>query len=105
MAETPLGTPGMGQKQNPALQIRLALDYHVGQYGIDARINSSIPRWEATYSTQVDLLNSTSLQLGYSVWMLAYQWASHLTRGRVERFCAQSPSLFHRLSTLTTESE
>lgn len=104
MKESPFGSPGIGQKQNPALQIRLAMDLHVGTpNAIDGAKGAN--HWEGIYSAQVDLLNSTSLQLEYSVWMLAYHWASHLVQRRVGIYCAQSSSLFHRLSTPTTARE
>lgn len=98
MASTPFGSPGVGQKQNHALQIPLAARFHVWEEGIDARINGGVQSWELKYSTQVGLLNLSSHRLGYSQWMLAYHWASPLVRVRVERFCLESPYLFRRAS-------
>lgn len=95
MSETPFGSPGAGQKQNDALQIPLAWTWHTGQYGIDARVNSSASQWESRWGTQVELLNSTSHQLQYSQWTLAWYWASPLVRARVERFLMQSLSRCH----------
>lgn len=95
MSETPFGSPGAGQKQNDALQIPLAWTWHTGQYGIDARVNSSASQWESRWGTQVELLNSTSHQLQYSQWTLAWLWASPLVRVRVELFLGQSRSRSH----------
>lgn len=88
----PFGTPGAGQKQNPALQIPLAAEYHVGKYGIDARISGGVQQWERMWGRQVDHLSSTSLLLRYSPWTLAWRWASPLVRARVERFLRESRS-------------
>ncbi len=99
MATNPFGTPGVGQKQNDALQIPLHRDLHLGSFssrGIDARVGGSVKGWEEENGTQVALLNSTSESLRYSVWMLAWRWASPLVRARVERFLRESPSLFRR---------
>lgn len=97
MALNPFGTPGVGQKQNDALQIPLSWDFHVGQNGIDARINSSVPLWEKRWDTQLNHLNLTSRLLRYTPWTLAWSWASPLARARVERFLRQSRSRFHPL--------
>lgn len=96
MALTPFGNPGAGQKQNEALQIPLHEDLHVGQYGIDARINSSARRWEGLWGRQIDHLNSTSRQLRLSLWTLAWRWASPYSRARAERFLQQSRCRFLR---------
>lgn len=95
MSQTPFGSPGGGQKQNDALQIPLALTWHTGRYGIDARVNSSAVQWESLWGTQVEHLNSTSCLLQYSQWTLAWLWASPLVRARVERFLGQSRSRSH----------
>lgn len=92
MATNLFGTPGGGQKQNDALQIPLHPKWHVGRFGIDARINSSAQSWENRWGTQVAHLNSTSHLLRYSPWTLAWLWASPLVRARVERFLGQSRS-------------
>lgn len=89
------GSPGAGQKQNPALQIPLHLEYHVGRHGIDARINSSALQWETRWGLQTEHLSSTSRLLQYSQWTLAWHWASPLVRRRAERYLAQSPFRCH----------
>lgn len=89
IAYCPFGGPGVGQKQNPALQIPLHALYHVGKYGVDCRISGGVQRWEALWGTQVDHLNSTCHRLRYSLWTLAWSWASPLVRRRVERFLQQ----------------
>lgn len=89
------GGPGAGQKQNPALQIPLHAEYHVGRCGIDARVGSSVRTWEQMFGEQTDHLSSTSRQLQYSVWTLAWLWASLLQRRRVEFFLRESPSRCH----------
>lgn len=92
ISESLFGGPGAGQKQNPALQIPLHADYHVGTYGIDARIGSSVRDWERRFGEQTDHLSSTSRLLRYSVWTLAWSWASPLQRRRVEFFLAEHRS-------------
>ncbi|HSV90882.1 MAG TPA: hypothetical protein VLH80_07265 [Nitrospiraceae bacterium] len=92
MATSPFGTPGIGQKQNPALQIPLHLEYHVGSEGIDCRINGGVKSWEARHGAQVEHLSSTSRLLKYSLWFLAWQWSTPLVRARVERYLQESRS-------------
>lgn len=96
MATTVFGTPGAGQKQNDALQIPLVARLHFGGGpSIDGGYGAQT--WEReNQKTQVELLLSTSRHLKYSVWTLAWRWASHLTRARVERFLQDSRSRFHR---------
>lgn len=62
---------GMGQRQNPFLQIPLHVKYHVGDCGIDSGMG--VQTWEAAFGTQVDHLHSMTEQLGYSIdiWSLA----------------------------------
>lgn len=95
MALTVFGTPGAGQKQNDALQIPLVARLHFGG-GNSIDGGKGAQTWEARNGTQVALLNWTSRQLRYSVWTLAWRWASPITRVRVGRFLQQSRSRFHR---------
>ena len=83
MATNLFGTPGAGQRQNDALQIPLSAHLHVGQEGIDARINGGAKSWELKYGLQTNHLASTSRLLRYSPWTLAWLWASPLVRRRV----------------------
>lgn len=62
---------GMGQKQNPFLQIPLHAHYHVGDMGID-RIG--VETWETWYGTQVELLAEVNKQLPYDLWEYAQSW-------------------------------
>lgn len=93
IARSLFGGPGAGQKQNPALQIPLHAEYHVGRNGIDGQIGAK--RWELMFGEQTDHLSSTSRLLRYSVWTLAWSWASPLQRRRVEFFLRESPSRCH----------
>lgn len=95
MAVSLFGTPGVGQKQNHALQIPLARALHVGQQGIDCRINGGVETWEKKWMPQVRLLSLSSRQLQYNQHALAWRWASPLVRVRVERFLQQSRCRFH----------
>jgi len=92
MATNPFGTPGAGQRQNDGLQIPLSVNLHYGQQGIDGRIKGGVKSWEAMYGLQVSYLASTSRLLQYSVWTLAWSWASPLVRRRVECFLRESRS-------------
>lgn len=69
---------GMGQKQNPFLQIPLREDYHVGDMGID-RIG--VLTWENLYGTQMEHLMWVNDQLPYDIWRLASRWEEE-HRGR-----------------------
>lgn len=95
MATTLFGTPGVGQKQNDALQIPLHRELHTGRFGIDARVGGGVLSWEQQWGLQTQHLVSTSRLLRYSVWTLAWLWASPLVRRRVERFLQQSRSRCH----------
>lgn len=87
------GGPGAGQKQNPALQIPLHPDLHyAGKEGIDAQVGGGAKSWEAKYGLQTEHLASTSHLLRYSLWTLAWLWASPLVRRRVECFLRESRS-------------
>jgi len=90
MAATPFGVPGIGQRQNPGLQIPLHAHYHVGGFGIDSGIGAVT--WEQTFGDQVDHLTRVEDILGYSPWALAWQWASMLVRARIARYLSESPS-------------
>jgi hypothetical protein len=60
---------GMGQRQNPYLQIPLHEKYHTGSFGIDAGVG--VTSWESQLGTQVALLDETEELLGYDIWDLA----------------------------------
>lgn len=73
---------GMGQKQNPWLQIPLHWDYHVGRWGIDS--GYGVVSWERDFGTQMDHLQWLNDQLPYDIFDLAREWeASH--RGNTAR--------------------
>jgi hypothetical protein len=92
VARSAFGGPGAGQKQNPALQIPLHADYHVGRWGIDAQVGGGVQRWELRFGEQTDHLSSTSHLVRYSLWTLAWSWASELTRRRVGFFLREHRS-------------
>lgn len=104
MATNPFGTPGASQKQNDALQIPLHATWHVGQYGVDARVNGGVQSWENQWGQQVEHLSSTSRLLRYSPWTLAWAWASPLVRRRVECFLREWRSRCPPRSTPTGQS-
>ena len=62
---------GMGQKQNPFLQIPLKDDYHIGDMGID-RIG--VQTWEKQFGTQMDHLMWVNDQLPYDIFKQAERW-------------------------------
>jgi len=105
MATNLFGTPGVGQKQNDALQIPLHPELHVGRHAIDARVNGGVLTWESRWGLQTNLLASTSRLLRYSPWTLAWSWASPLVRRRVESFLKQYRSRCLPPSTPTGVSE
>lgn len=55
-------------KTSDWLQIPLAKRYHTGELGIDVL---GIETWEATFGSQVQLLEDVSRELGYDVFELA----------------------------------
>lgn len=58
---------GMGQKTSDWLVIPLAAEYHhMPPLGIDAG-GMSVVEWEAVFGTQVSMLETVSLRLGYDV--------------------------------------
>lgn len=63
---------GMGQKQNPFLQIPLKADYHVGSLGIDSGIG--VYTWEKYFGTQMEHLEWVNGQLDYDIWEQAELW-------------------------------
>lgn len=70
-----LGWPvGMGQRQNPFLQIPLNAAYHTGDFGIDSGMGMWVDRWEETFGTQLSHLAWVEEQLGYDVMELAEEW-------------------------------
>lgn len=64
---------GVGQRQNPFLQIPLAPELHYfGPEAIDGGIG--VRSWEAKYGTQVEHLEWVAGQLGYDILALARVW-------------------------------
>ena len=67
-------SPGMGQKNNPFLQIPLHYSYHyIGAEAIDYGIG--VETWEARYGAQVLLLDVVNKRLPYDLWQAAREWA------------------------------
>jgi hypothetical protein len=62
---------GMGQKQNPFLQIPLKDDYHTGDMGID---RMGVDTWEEIYGTQMEHLQWVDDQLPYNIFEQAREW-------------------------------
>jgi hypothetical protein len=62
---------GMGQKQNPFLQIPLKANYHVGDMGVD-RIG--VETWEEYFGTQWSHLEWVNEQLPYDLFREAELW-------------------------------
>jgi hypothetical protein len=63
---------GMGQKQNPFLQIPLNAHYHTGNMGIDTGVG--VITWERTFGTQMEHLAWVNDQLDYDIWDQARFW-------------------------------
>lgn len=63
---------GMGQKQNPFLQIPLKDTYHVGDLGIDS--GYGVERWEKDFGRQWDHLIWVNDQLPYNLFAEAVRW-------------------------------
>lgn len=63
---------GMGQKQNPFLQIPLHHLYHTGDLGID--YGYGVESWEGAFGTQMDHLKWVNDQLDYDIWEQAQRW-------------------------------
>lgn len=70
---------GMGQRQNPYLQIPLHERYHTGRFGIDAGVG--VQTWEGQLGTQVALLDETEDLLGYNIWDLARAYENQSDQG------------------------
>ena len=63
---------GMGQKQNPFLQIPLNEKYHVGDLGIDS--GYGVKSWERDFGTQMEHLAWVNDQLPYNIFAEAVRW-------------------------------
>lgn len=74
---------GMGQRQNPWLQLPLHAEYHVGSRGIDS--GTGVRTWEARYGDQLTHLRELDLALGYdrSIFSYAHDWENE-HRGKGE---------------------
>jgi hypothetical protein len=74
---------GMGQKQNPFLQIPLHHLYHTGDLGID--YGYGVESWEAAFGTQMEHLQWVSSQLAYNVFQEATRWEEKNRRNTATR--------------------
>lgn len=63
---------GIGQKQNPFLQIPLSIEYHTGNNGIDS--GYGVKNWERDWGTQVEHLQWVNEQLPYDLFWMAEVW-------------------------------
>jgi hypothetical protein len=63
---------GIGQRQNPFLQIPLHAEVHVGNMGIDYGVG--VESWESLFGPQIEHLHWVSEQLGYDVFRQALLW-------------------------------
>lgn len=63
---------GVGQKQNPFLQIPLQDKYHIGDCGIDS--GYGVESWEADFGRQWDHLLWVNDQLGHNIFAEAVKW-------------------------------
>ncbi len=63
---------GMGQKQNPFLQIPLHPRYHVGKFGIDS--GYGVESWERDFGTQWEHLTNVNAALPYDIFDMAREW-------------------------------
>lgn len=66
-------SPGMGERNNPFLQIPLLLEYHTGTKGIDGSMG--VRTWEEVYGRQTSLLHDVNKQLDYDLWEQAKLWS------------------------------
>ncbi len=66
--------PGMGERNNPFLQIPLMLEYHTGTKGIDGSMG--VEAWEKIFENQLDLLIQVNDQLEYDIWEQAKLWSN-----------------------------
>lgn len=79
---------GVGQRQNPFLQIPLHVDYHVGAHGVDTGMGSAsgVRTWEDLFGAQMAMLEWVDEQLAYpvSIFELAKAW-QRTHRSKVRR--------------------
>ena len=66
--------PGVGQRQNPFLQIPLSAEFHVGDYGID--YGMGVSEWEDRFGTQLAFLHEVNGLLSYDIFEEARRWSS-----------------------------
>jgi len=71
---------GMGQKQNPFLQIPLKADYHTGDMGVD-RIG--VETWEERFGRQWDYLVGVNDLLPYNIFAEAVRWEEENRKGQL----------------------
>ena len=71
---------GMGQKQNPFLQIPLKAEYHTGDMGID--YGYGVERWEENFGTQWEHLITVNDQLPYNIFAEAVRWETENRDGQ-----------------------
>lgn len=74
---------GMGQKQNPFLQIPLNATYHVGDCGIDS--GYGVETWEKHFGTQMEHLSWVNDQLPYNLFAEAVMWENENRPSSVTR--------------------
>lgn len=70
----------MSLKQSDALQIPLHAEWHIGEHRIDGPIGYSVDDWEQQWKFQTEMLRDLSEILGYSLWALAWDWATEKQR-------------------------
>lgn len=95
MHHTPWGEIGMSLKQSNALMIPLHADWHIGEYRIDGPIGYSTDDWEQRWRFQTEMLRELSQELGFSLWALAWDWATEKQRALIRP--RLSPGLLRRL--------
>ncbi len=65
--------PGMGERNNPFLQIPLIFHLHTGPQGIDGSMG--VKKWESIYGRQTSHLHDVNKQLDYDLWEQATLWS------------------------------
>ena len=65
--------PGMGERNNPFLQIPLVFHLHTGPQGIDGSMG--VRKWESIYGRQTSHLHDVNKQLDYDLWEQATRWS------------------------------
>jgi len=80
---------GMGQKQNPFLQIPINAKYHTGDLGIDS--GYGVESWERDFGTQMEMLAWVNDQLGYNIFAEAVRWEQE-NRSRSSTVTRRSPT-------------